>query len=117
MLKGRLSLGNSLPPPGDPLHEALAHLHGHSRHHNSADELRRRDFHGLQHSLNSRDLSLHHHRHIDNFVDVVNLRDLGMFGHLVDRLSVRVYALGCARPCALMCILVERAGSPQQFPS
>ena len=42
MLKGRLSLGNSLPPPGGPLHEALAHLLDHRRHHNSSDELRQR---------------------------------------------------------------------------
>ena len=96
MLKGCLCLGNSLPPPGDPLREAVANLHDHRLHHNSADELRRRDFHGIKHSLNSRDLSLHHHRQIGNFVDVIDLRNLGMFGHLVDRLSVRVYAPGCA---------------------
>ena len=45
-----------------------------------------RDFHGLQHSMNLRDLSLHHHRRIDNnLVDARNLRELGMLGHLVDR--------------------------------
>ena len=85
MLKGRLSLVNSLPPPGDPFHEALAHLHDHRRHHNSADELLRRNFHGLQHSLNSRDLELHHHKHIDNLVGVQSLWELGVLGHLVDR--------------------------------
>ena len=73
--------------------------HDRRRLHNSAYELCRRDFHCLQHSLNPRDLSLHHHRHFDNVVDVLNLRDLRMLCHLVDlvdRRSVRVFALRCA---------------------
>ena len=54
-----------------PRQAALAHLHDHRRLHNSADELRLRDFHCLQHSLILRNFSLHHHRHIDNnLVDV-----------------------------------------------
>ena len=50
--------------------EAAAFWACHQRLHNSANELRRRAFHGHQHRLNPRDLSLHHHRHIDNLVDV-----------------------------------------------
>ena len=51
---------------------------------NFADELRQRGFSRLGHSPKLRDLSLHHHRDIDNFVDLWNLRDLDMLGHLVD---------------------------------
>ena len=41
---------------------------------------------GSQHRPNSRDLSLHHHRRIDNnLVDVLSLRELGRLGHLVDQ--------------------------------
>ena len=58
------------------------------RLHNSADDLRRRGFHGLRRRLSLRDLSLHHHSDIDNLVDVLNLRELGMLGHLVDKRSV-----------------------------
>ena len=71
-----------------PRQAALAHLHDHRRLHNSADELRRRDFLCLQQSLILRNLSLHHHRHVDKRVDVQILRDLGVLGHLVDRRSV-----------------------------
>ena len=34
--------------------------------------------------VDPRDLSLHHDRRIDNFVDVVNLRELGVLGLVVD---------------------------------
>ena len=43
------------------------------------------DFHCLQRSLNTRDLSLPHHKHVDNFVDALALRDPGLLGHLADR--------------------------------
>ena len=50
----------------------------------------------LRHRLNPRDLSLHYLGHIDNLVGVLNLRDLGILGHLVGRRSVRAYAPRCA---------------------
>ena len=62
-----------------------AHLHDHRRLHNSADEPRRRDFHSLPRSLNTRDHSLHHHRQNDNLVDVLSPWKIGMLGHLFDR--------------------------------
>merc|ERR1719383_1621812 len=36
--------------------------------------------------LDGRHLSLHDHRHIHNSVDVLNLRNLDLLGHLVDLL-------------------------------
>ena len=44
-----------------------------------------RAFHCLQYSLYLRDLSLHHHKHVDNSVDALALRGPGLLGHLVDR--------------------------------
>ena len=94
-----------------------AHLHDHRRLHNSADELRQRDFHGLQQSLNLRNLSLHHHGHIDNLVDVKGLRNLDMLDHLVDKLSVRVYDRPFRRAHVRNGrVPAERAGAPHQFP-
>ena len=48
----------------------LVELQDHRHIHHCPDELRRRDFHKLPRSLNMRDLSLQHHKQIDNLVDV-----------------------------------------------
>ena len=62
----------------------LPRLYDYKHIHRCPDELRRRDFHGLRRSLNTKDLWLHRHRRVDNLVDVL-LRDLDMLGRLVQR--------------------------------
>ena len=81
-----LSLQHHWRDPGKLRH--LVDLRDHRHVHNFVGERHERGFHRLCHCLNIRDLSLQHHRHIDNNrVDVLNLRNIGVLGHLVERPS------------------------------